>query len=274
MKIFILAAGFGTRLKPITEKIPKPLVPIFNSNSLDINLSKLEKLELKEVFVNTHHLSEVLKEYSQNKNIKLSYEKDILGAGGGIGKLKKQFFPDDVLIHNSDVLTNINISKLIDYHKNQQNWVTLALVNFPKINSVIIDNENNVKTLIDKSKKGFTFSGVSIISKEIYNNLPEDKFHNLIDFYEEILKTKNSNKIKGYVFKNAWWNDIGTLEQYWDFHKSVINNPNKYKKLNINFQSKEFLSFKKHKSIFINSDFKNNIENSIFFENKKIYVKS
>jgi mannose-1-phosphate guanylyltransferase len=269
MKSLILAAGFGTRLKPITEHLPKPIIPVFNYTPLLMNYNKIKKYT-DNISVNSHHLNIKLKKYIFDNNLKinLSQENEILGVGGGIGRLKNHFAEDSVIIHNSDIITDLDISKLIDYHKTNNNWATLALINYPKINTVSVDKKNNITSFNNKTENSYTFSGVSIISKKIYEQLPENKFFNIITLYNQIISSENKHKIKGLFFNNVFWYDIGTLEQYWIFWNKIFEN----KLIQINASSSEFQTFKKCKSIFIKSNIDLSIKNSIVFDNRIIYT--
>ena len=274
MKGFILAAGLGTRLKPITDFIPKPLVPIFDVTPLDICIQRIIQTGASDISINTHHLSEKISKHLSKKNyanINISFERDkILGVGGGIGKLKKYFAGDNVLVYNADIVSNMPLDELIDFHKTNGNWATLGLVKNKPTDIVLFDESNSITSFEDKKKNGFTFSGISIISEEIYSQLPEDEFYNIIDLYKKIIKSPDSFRIKGLLFDNVFWSDIGNPKSYMDLWTNINQNEGFFEYFGISQNSKEYKIFNECKSIFINSQYNCNINNSLVFMNKII----
>jgi len=148
MKGMILAAGFGTRLRPLTNYLPKPLFPILNTTVLKNNIIQLLKIGITDISINTHYLKEKIIDYIKTEfdfpiNISIEEEK-ILGVGGGIGRMKKYFAGDDVLVINGDVLNNFDLKLLTDFYYKEKPFAALGLYNYPKVNSVLIDDENNI----------------------------------------------------------------------------------------------------------------------------------
>ncbi|HON56117.1 MAG TPA: sugar phosphate nucleotidyltransferase [bacterium] len=275
MKGFILAAGLGTRLRPITEYLPKPIVPILSTTSLEICYNTILKNRISDITINLHHLSEKIKKYIELKNIKcnLSIElPEILGTGGGLGKLKNYFAGDDVLIYNADVISDIDLKILIDYHQKHENFATLALIkNNAQTDGVLIDENNCIIEFNDAKKNGYTFTGISIVSKQIYCQLPENNFYNIIDLYNKIIKSKDAKKIQGLIFKNVYWTDIGTVYSYWKLVEKIASSQELQNNFFINPQNNELQIFKKCKSIFINSIPIETIKNSIVLNNIVIF---
>ncbi len=274
MKAFILAAGYGTRLKPITDFIPKPLTPVFNTTPFDICLERLNNSGITDISANAHHLhsavSEHIANHHQNINLSIEYEK-ILGVGGGIGKLKYFFNGDNVLVYNSDIISNLPLDELMDYHNFHKNWATLALVKNSTTDIVLLDNFNTIVSFSDPFKKGWTFSGISVISKKIYSQLPDKEFYNIIDLYKNIIVSAEAHKIKGVYFKNVFWSDIGNLQTYWELWNNLYNNPVFFEYFGCEKNTEIFSVFGKCKSIFIESEIDTDIKNAIVFKNKIIW---
>ncbi|HPG29731.1 MAG TPA: nucleotidyltransferase family protein [bacterium] len=275
MKAFILAAGLGTRLKPLTITIPKPVIPVFESTPFEICFYRIKQNGISDIIANIHHLPEKIISYLKTKKIECGIsieEKEILGTGGGIGKAKKHFDGEDVLIYNADIISDIDIARLIERHKQNNNWATLALVKNKETDGVLIDEHKRIIKFNDSKKSGFTFSGISVISKEIYNRLPDNSFFNIIDLYNEIIESNNKNKIQGLEFYNGFWSDIGSPESYWNLLNKISLNPSMLGEFFISEKGNGGLEiFKKQKTVFIESKIDSKIFNSIVFQDRIIY---
>jgi len=270
MKAFILAAGLGTRLKPITDYIPKPLVPIFNVSPLDICVQRIQQAGISDISLNTHHLHQKIHEHilKNNYSINISFEENkILGVGGGIGKLKNYFAGDSVIVYNADIISNLPLDELIAFHKRSGNWATLGLVKNKPTDIVLTDDLNTITSFDDKEKNGFTFSGISVISEEIYSRLPENEFYNIIDLYKKIIRSNDSYKIKGLYFDNIFWSDIGNPASYMNLWKEMSAREGFIEYFGISDNSEEYKYFSQSGSIFIRSDIDLSIRDSLVFNN-------
>ena len=132
IKAMVMAAGMGTRLEPLTLIMPKPLIPVLNRPLMDIILSNLSKIGVREVISNTHYLSQqIINRYTKNDlGIKFNYitEKELSGTAGGVKKC--QFFFDegeDFIVISGDVLTNADIKKGIEIHKKSGAIATIGV---------------------------------------------------------------------------------------------------------------------------------------------------
>nr|MBP7653031.1 hypothetical protein [Candidatus Dependentiae bacterium] len=175
------------------------------------------------------------------------------------------------VVYNADIISDIDLNILIEYHSSRKNWATLALVKNKETDGVLIDEESNIIEFNSQSKIGYTFSGISVISKEIYEQLPEKIYFNIIDLYKEIIKSDNNKKIKGFFLGDNLWSDIGSPESYWNLVCRIFSDNNLLGKFNISkFGNENLEIFKNQKSIFIDSEIKKEIINSIIFQNKKV----
>jgi NDP-sugar pyrophosphorylase family protein len=132
MKAMILAAGLGTRLKPLTDNIPKALIRVKNRPLIACVIDRLKQFGVTEIIINVHHFGEKIIEYiRQEKNFKIrievSIEPTLLDTGGGLKKAG-WFFDDDkpFILHNVDVLSDINLTRMIEHHRNNDAIATLA----------------------------------------------------------------------------------------------------------------------------------------------------
>ena len=183
-KGFVPAAGLGTRLAPITDKIPKPLLPFFGPAVLDLALYKLTSagLAVSDIAVNTHHLAEKIKHHIENHPcfsvVLLSVEQTILGTGGGLNALHDWIGDDDLIIYNGDIISNIDLAELIDFHETRSSLATLAVLPtaLPGKNPLFCHNEKLLgigERPSDKDITEHTFTGVHILSNTfLKKNIP------------------------------------------------------------------------------------------------------
>ena len=232
----IFAAGLGTRLKPLTNNIPKVLVEVDGIPMLERIILKLISNSFSKIVINTHYFAEQVEEFIKTKNfdaeIIISYEKDVLETGGGLVFAKKHFDDGNILIYNGDILTDIDIDKLWEEHSNNDAIATLA--SFPRKSSreFLWNNENvlcgwrNLETKEYKwsreSKDSFgqPFAAIHVVSTDIFNCLPAEGKFSLTPVYLEIAKSKT---IKRWEAENSYWFDIGSLTKLEEANKFFRN---------------------------------------------------
>ena len=232
MKAFILAAGYGKRLKPITSDIPKALVEVQGIPMIEIVVERLKKHGIKEIIINLHHHGNKIEEFIKHKNyfgidIKFSYEEELLDTGGAL-KHAKKFLNNgtSVLLHNVDILSDINLTKFIDKFENKNTDVLLAVKKRKTTRYFLFDNNlrlqgwTNVKTnekilsknfLHSKKLTPLAFSGIHILNSKALGYLfeyPQDKF-SITKFY---LENINKLKIYGYDHSKNFVLDLGKVE--------------------------------------------------------------
>ncbi len=229
MKAFLLAAGVGTRLRPYTDKTPKCLMPIQGIPLLEIWITLLEKNNINEVLINTHHLADqveaFVKRIQKKVRIKITtkYEKNLLGSGGTI--LSNRNFVDggnDFLIIYADNLTNIDLKKMIGFHsdcKKKGGILTMGLFHAPDPRACGIaelDKDKKVINFIEKPKNPLSDlanGGIYITSPRIYEYFPEPVTREpVIDFGYHILP-QLKEQMYGYEIEE-YLKDIGTIEAY------------------------------------------------------------
>ncbi|MBI9068243.1 MAG: nucleotidyltransferase family protein [Salinivirgaceae bacterium] len=234
-KAMIFSAGIGSRLKPITNNIPKALVEVSGKTLLQINIEKLIGAGVTDIVVNVHHFAEQIKSYlEQNKNfgvsIKISDESDLLiDTGGGLKKAAPLFGNcESIIIQNVDIYSTINYHKLIEYHYSTNSLATLAIKNRTSSRHLLFDenmelggwrNNKTDEEIIIKPEKElipFAFSGIHVIKPELLKLLPNEKAYAIIPIYLELAK---NNLLSGYLHNDDTWFDIGTPQKL----KSFIN---------------------------------------------------
>jgi len=228
----IFAAGLGTRLKPITNSVPKVLVKVGGIPMLERIILKLISNSFKKIVVNTHYFAQQIKEFIDSQNfdaeIIISYEKEILETGGGLVFAKKYFSKGNILIYNGDILTDINIDELWKQHNN--NGAIATLSSFSRKSSReflwnikdVLSGWRNIETKeykwSRKSEKyyGQPFAAIHVVSTKIFDYLPSKGKFSLTPAYLEIAKTK---VIKKWESKNSYWFDIGSLAKLEEANK-------------------------------------------------------
>lgn len=228
MRAMILCAGLGTRLKPITDTIPKALVKVGNAELLEICIKNLKSQGISEILINVHHFANQIKNFLEENNnysvnISISDETGkLLDTGGGL-KNAAWFFDDGepFLLHNVDVISSLNLKTLYDFHINSKALATLAVRERESSRYLLFNSENilcgwkNVRTneIVSfaniESLKEFAFSGIHIIDPKIFSIMPDEDIFSIIDLYLEVMK---SNNIFGYVDANSFWIDAGNPE--------------------------------------------------------------
>ena len=212
MKALILAAGFGTRLLPFTEKIPKPLFTILSKPMLEHAILNLVNAGCEQILINTHHLSDQIQAFvlKSKFNLKLIYEPVILDTGGAIANAKLFLKDSPFFVINSDIISNVNLNRVYEFHRHANCLATLVLHDHEKFNKVTIDDQGYIQNFNAKLH-GLAFTGIQILSPEIFNYFPDTKTFSSISLYQHLSVKK---QIKAFVEKEIFWADIGTKESY------------------------------------------------------------
>ena len=214
----LLAAGFSTRLLPLTEKIPKTMLPFLHESMFDFSYQYLKHYGITDLAINLHHGREACKSFleeKQLKNVTIFMEDKILGTGGGIKNMASAITDDTFCIINCDFVTTVDLQKAFAYHKEKKALATLVLVENKtnKYANVETDSDQKITNFCkrDGNEKYF-FSGIHILSKEIFNHMPnQDKFCIIQDVYQKLIEDKAP--IYGMKSDAAWF-DTGETKEY------------------------------------------------------------
>ncbi len=241
-KAMIMAAGAGTRLNPLTLKVPKPMIPVANVPVLEYILKHLQGFGINDIIANTHHLAETIHDAycGQNHfniNFNCIYEPELSGTAGGVKKTEF-FFNDNetFLVVSGDALTDVDIEKLYSKHKSSNALATIALKEIPppeveNFGVVVIDESSKVigfqeKPPIAQAKSNLVNTGIYIFEKEVFNYIPANIFY---DFGKQVFPEmlKANKRLYAHVIDD-YWNDIGTLRQYRLSSFDILANKLKY----------------------------------------------
>lgn len=217
-KGMILAAGLGTRLRPLTNKTPKPLLPVLGKRMIDFPLQTLADGGIREIIINLHHLGGQIKEYlgSEKFGMKISYSEEptILGTGGGIKNVGHFFGTDDFAVINCDAIFEIDLNDVIESHlksKAEATMVIRQLKSDDKYKPVAIDHVGNLLGFNDDGK--YFYTGLQILTKQVLDVLPPPNVASCIirDGYQKLIE--QGKRVTTFIHEGKWI-DIGDREKY------------------------------------------------------------
>jgi len=216
-EMLIMAGGKGKRLRPFTNKIPKPLLPVNGKPIIERIIITAKKQGIRNFVISINYLGNKIKSYLNNGNkldvnIRYINENKPLGTAGSLYYYKKNRLP--FIVSNADVISNISYREMIDYHNKLNSFITIgAISNYEKNHyGEIIFNNNRVKKIEEKiEKKSFINSGIYILNPSVLNFFKSKKFIHMTDFIELAI----SKKKKVHVFPiHENWYDYGIKEKY------------------------------------------------------------
>lgn len=213
----ILAAGFGTRLKPITETIPKALVVHKGKTLLETQISKLMSLNVSEILVNSHHFSPQIEQFIKDKNfgipVTIIKENVILGTGGAVINAEPHFKDEDYFVLlNVDIDSDMDINEMLRFHKKNIPLATLAVQNRESKRKLEFNKKMHlIGRQHDNSDHDrlYAFNGLHVISPEFFKIRMPHQYSDIIDCYEMLL---DDSTVLGYEYKNVEFKDIGKIE--------------------------------------------------------------
>jgi NDP-sugar pyrophosphorylase family protein len=227
MKAMILAAGLGTRLRPLTDKKPKALMPVVNKPIIGWVIEYLKKHGIDQIVVNAHHHYRQIVDYLDGGRpfgleIDVRVEPEILGTGGGIKNTEDFWGDDPFIVINSDILTNINLSRAYESHKKLGGRVTLILHDCTPYNQIQIDDNGFVTDISAWSAQGrFAFTGIHIMDPDLLTHIPDRVFSDIIDCYRKLIQSGRS--IRSLLTTGHYWRDMGTVENYMQANRDLLD---------------------------------------------------
>lgn len=224
---FVLGAGLGTRLRPLTEELPKPLVPIFQKPLITFALDHLIDIGIGKIFINTHRLPEKFAEVFPNgrygvHELTLVNEPVLLETGGGIKNIEAELGNESFITYSGDVLTDIRLQPLIEEHFKRGNDVTLAL-RHTGLGSAIAFRDSRV---VDISNRygfvgEFDFANIAIWNPSVFAKIPPKEKISFIPILGDWIG--RGGKIGGVVLEEGKWFNLGSRAEYFEVHQTILN---------------------------------------------------
>ena len=222
---FVLAAGLGTRLRPLTDDLPKPLVPIFQKPLITFALDHLIDAGVNSFVINTHRLPELFaaffagNTYAKHR-VTLVHEPDLLETGGGIKNAEPLFASEPFLTYSGDILTDVDLGPLIDEHFRRGNDVTLALretglgADIAFADGKVIDIANRLGIA-----GRYDFANIAVWSPTVFRRIPPAQKISFIPVVTEWIK--ENGRIGGVILNDGEWFNVGSVRQYLDLHRTL-----------------------------------------------------
>jgi len=228
MKAMILAAGLGTRLRPLTDHRPKALVEIAGRTLLEITLSRLRAFGIREVIINAHHFAGMIVEYLKTNDnfglrIEVSCEKVLLDTGGGLKKAAWFFLENSseepFILHNVDVISTIDLGRMLQFHADNRALATLAVQDRETSRYLLFDEQlqlcgrrsgrDQKPELVRSSLRAqaLGFCGIHIISPRLFVMMNEDGVFSIIPSYLRL--AAQGEKILAFRADEYYWRDLG-----------------------------------------------------------------
>ena len=196
IRAFILAAGLGERLKPISDHIPKPLLPILGKPALERILDRIFGLQVEQIGINLKHKSPDVTTWIERsryaERIKLFPEHTLLGTGGALKNAAALLGQSVFLVHNADIISDIPLGRLIEKHLREENAVTLAVHEYPRHKSLGIDKHGNVKYIgtqlsgHQQQLRHVSFTGIAVYSP-LFLDLLSDGVSSIVDDWQKAI---------------------------------------------------------------------------------------
>jgi mannose-1-phosphate guanylyltransferase len=218
---FILGAGLGTRLRPLTDVFPKPLVPLFHKPLAMWAVEACEAVGCRRFAVNTHHLPEKWEGFGEGRDITFFHEPVLLETGGGLKNIEGWIHDGSLLIHNGDIFSSMDLRALMAAHEASGDEVTLALRSSGGEKRISLDEKGRVAD-VRSEVRGLpgthVFTGIYCISRNFLKRIPAGEVIAVIPAFQELVREK---KIGAVVLDEGEWMDLGDLESYLAAHRTL-----------------------------------------------------
>jgi mannose-1-phosphate guanylyltransferase len=229
MNAAILAAGLGTRLRPLTYTTPKALVPVLNQPLLGVLLAQLQKAGASRVAVNTHHLAGKVQHFLEVNSppgleVVVRPEPEILGTGGGLRSLAGALGDGPFLAINADILTDLSLAEIFRQHR-EEALATLVLHDYPRFNNVWLDKTGRLAGVgappPHKSGPPLAYTGVQVVSPRLLKWLPKEGPADLVAAWQQAMA--QGEELAAVVVSGHFWQDLGTPEAYLTVHQRLLS---------------------------------------------------
>src|SRR6059058_3631456 len=218
MKAMVLAAGLGTRLRPLTYEIPKPMVPVLDRPVMAHIVDLCRRQGFDQLIASLHYCPDTIRDYFGD-SIEYRYEDELLGTAGGVRNVRDFFGDDPVLIISGDALTDIDLNALVERHKSAGGIGTLTVKRVDDTREygvVLHDNAGRISGFQEKPHPDEALSdlgncGIYCFSPEIFDYFPESDF---VDWANDVFPVLLENDVPFYIHEiGEYWNDVGSLDE-------------------------------------------------------------
>jgi mannose-1-phosphate guanylyltransferase len=222
---FVLGAGLGMRLRPLTEDLPKPLIPIFQKPLITFVLDHLIAAGVRSFVINTHYRHASFQEFFaagkyRELPVTLVHEPEILGTGGGIKNVESLLSADHFISYSGDLLTDIDVNQIVEEHFRAGNDVTIALRETEHGADVAIDGRRVIDMVNRYGHAGrYDFAGIAIWSRAIFSRIPPGQHCSYIPVLAEWIG--QGGRIGGVVLNEGKWFNIGSRREYLEVHRVI-----------------------------------------------------
>jgi mannose-1-phosphate guanylyltransferase len=242
MKAMVLAAGLGTRLRPLTDQMPKALLPVEGRPLIHYPLLLLKRYGITDIVINLHHHGRKIVDALDDGralglHLQYSWEPTILGTGGGIKQARGLLGDSAFFVINSDILVDLNLDAVVEFHRRRHAMVSMVVRDDPDVaryGTIELDGQDRIRTIIGHGGHGghggqggqggegfgsvgagalrpFMFTGVHLLEPSVFDAIPGHGFSSITDVYIAMLQ--RDEQLFGYVMTGAWM-DLGTPERY------------------------------------------------------------
>jgi len=217
--VFIMAGGFGTRLRPLTDSCPKPMLKVGNKPMLETLLNSFKSYGFYKFYISTHYLPEVIVDYfgdGSHFGVEITYvhEETPLGTGGALSLLPDTLPKEPLIMINGDILTNVNYLKVLDFHDKQNSDATMCVRDYEvKIPFGVIEGEGNeISAIVEKpTYRYFVNAGIYVVSNNIISSLPKNERLDM----PSLFKKKQLEGLKTLKFPiHEYWLDVGRHDDF------------------------------------------------------------
>ena len=224
---FVLAAGLGNRLRPLTDDLPKPLIPIFQKPLITFALDHLIAAGVQSFVINTHRLPNLFHEFfSENAydghSVAIAHEPDLLETGGGIKNVEGILGKEPFIVYSGDILTDVALEPLIAEHFRAGNDVTLGLRRNTGLGAGVVMRDGRVVEISTKSdpKENFDYANISVWNPEIFGRIPATRKISFIPILIDWIN--HGGTIGGLAVDDGKWFNIGSRAQYLEVHRKIL----------------------------------------------------
>ncbi|MEO5914982.1 MAG: sugar phosphate nucleotidyltransferase [Luteolibacter sp.] len=219
---FILGAGLGNRLRPLTGRLPKPLVPLFHRPLAEWAMEACRRAGITRFAINTHHLPEAWNGFGVGTDVTLFHEPVLLETGGGLKNIGSWMGGDPLLVHNGDIFSTLPLEKLIAAHKASGLPVTLALRSEGTARHIAIDPSGSritdIRNNLGIADGTHVFSGIYCVNPEFLDLIPPGEKISVIPAFLELAK---AGQLAAVVLDEGVWLDLGDRDSYLQAHREL-----------------------------------------------------